>query len=79
MSLWLIRIGVVTLVPGALLASPLADLMPVDALFFLSQSMTSGHFRVVPTGKNWEYVGVTLVIAGFALSCAGLVARRRDR
>jgi hypothetical protein len=79
MSRWLIRIGVFCLALGALLMSPLADLMPVDASAFFSQSMTSGHFRAVPTGENWGYGGNTLVVVGSVLLCAGLVARRRHR
>jgi len=76
---WLIRIGVFTFVLGALLFSPLADLMPVNSSSFLNQSLTRGHFRVVPTGENLGYLGVTLVVVGFLLSCAGLAARRQAR
>lgn len=79
MSRWLIRIGVFCLVLGAVFVSPLVDLLPVDALGFLSQSKASGHFRVVPAEEEFGHVGATLVLVGLVLLCAWIVARRRGR
>jgi hypothetical protein len=85
MSRWLIRIGVVCLVLGGALISPLSDLLPVETvafldhpLAFLSQPASSpNHFRIVPGDGQAEHIGDTLVIVGFVLAGAGLLARRR--
>jgi hypothetical protein len=79
MSRGLIRIGVFCLVLGSVFVSPLLDLLPVDASGFLSQPKAVGHFRVVPANEELGHVGVTLVVAGLVLLCAGVVARRRGR
>ena len=48
MSRWLIQIGVLFLIAGVLLLSPLTDLLPVDA-GFATRPANPSHVRVVST------------------------------
>lgn len=82
---WLIRMGILCLVAGMVIVSPLTDWLPVD--LFLKHRDSEGHavfFRVVPTHAQAgdispADVGLATIAAGSALLCAGLLARRRRR
>jgi len=74
MSRWLIRIGILCLVPGILLALPLTDLMPVGGFGF---TVAGGHYRVIPAENGLNHGSIALAAAGCLLLCAGLITRRR--
>lgn len=79
MSRWLIRIGVACFILGAVLVSPLIDLLPVEVFAFLSHPSASASdylFRVVPVEESPWHVGDAFVLAGLVLVGAGLFARR---
>jgi uncharacterized protein YjeT (DUF2065 family) len=77
----MIRVGCCFLVIGVILASPLADLLPVDTSDWLSgvfsRQAHSRFYRVVPAeNNNLTVIGIALIVIGFLLAGMGLLTRR---
>jgi hypothetical protein len=82
MTVWLVRLGALCALLGAMVVSPLADLLPADwnvdgrgvhrthAVFFRSVPAPAFGTRV-----GFDEAGAALIVAGLAIVCAGVVVR----
>lgn len=79
MSRWLIRIGTFCVVFGILLASPLADLLPVDLGSSSNSPENAGYFRAVPRDEEGVDLAIVILALGGVLLSLGLVAKGRGK
>lgn len=80
---WLIWLGYVLLALGAALLTPLADLLPVEFLPYLSGDFArSGthYFRVAPSSSSApSFLAVALLAMGAAVAAIGWLFRWRTK
>lgn len=82
MTVWLLRLGALCVVLGAVLISPLMDLLPAD--WNAHDRDHEVFFRAVPapafgTRVGFDETGAALIVLGLTLVCAGVAVRRTGR